>query len=230
MSKTLLGVLGSPRKLGNSELFVKELYQQMEGDWQLKLVRLPELDIRPCKACYQCLFEDGQCPQKDDFNLVLNALADADAYAVAAPTYLLSANASLKKFLDRGLSFYAHIDKLWQKPAVAVAIAGIQGLEGYTKLSVESFVKLLLGDLRGAEVIYGALPGEIFLGHGGKAAAARLAKLLVNGSQRDDSDVPTCSVCGSDTFRFLPDGRIRCMLCSSSGEYQTKLFRYKKGL
>lgn len=222
MSKTLLGVLGSPRKLGNSELFVKELYQQMEGDWQLKLVRLPELDIRPCKACYQCLFEDGQCPQKDDFNLVLNALADADAYAVAAPTYLLSANASLKKFLDRGLSFYAHIDKLWQKPAVAVAIAGIQGLEGYTKLSVESFVKLLLGDLRGAEVIYGALPGEIFLGHGGKAAAARLAKLLVNGSQRDDSDVPTCSVCGSDTFRFLPDGRIRCMLCSSSGEYQTK--------
>lgn len=222
MSRTLLGVLGSPRKFGNSELFVKELYKQMEGDWQLKLVRLPELDIRPCKACYQCLFGDGKCPQHDDFSMVLDALADADAYVVAAPTYLLSANASLKRFLDRGLSFYAHIDRLWQKPAVGVAIAGIEGLEGYTKLSVESFIRLLLGDLRGAEVVYGALPGEIFLGQGGKAAAARLAKLLLNGAQRDNSAVPTCSVCGADTFRFLPDGRIRCMLCSSSGKYQAE--------
>jgi len=222
MSKTLLGILGSPRKSGNSELFVKELYRQLKGDWQLKLVRLPELDIRPCRACYQCLFENGKCPQQDDFSLVLDALIDADAYVVAAPTYLLSANASLKRFLDRGLSFYAYIDKLWQKPAVGAAIAGIEGLEGCTKLSVESFIKLALGDLRGSEVVYGALPGEIFLKNGGRTAAARLAKLLVDGAQQDNSEIPTCTVCGGDTFRFLPDGKIRCMLCSSSGKYQTR--------
>ena len=94
---------------------------------------------------------------------VLDALAEADAYVVAAPTYLLSANGSLKNFLDRGLQFYAFVDRLWGKPAVGVAIAGIEGMEGSTKRDVESFIKLTMGDLRGSAVIYGALPGEALL-------------------------------------------------------------------
>lgn len=59
MAKILLGMIGSPRKFGNSELFIKELYLQLSGSWELKLIRLPEMDIRPCKACYQCLFDQG---------------------------------------------------------------------------------------------------------------------------------------------------------------------------
>ena len=74
------------------------------------MVRLPELDIRPCRACYQCLFEQMKCPQEDDFLSVLSLLAEADAYVVAAPVYLLSANSSLKAFMDRGLQFYAFVD------------------------------------------------------------------------------------------------------------------------
>jgi multimeric flavodoxin WrbA len=217
MGKTLLGIVGSPRKSGNSELFIKELCRQLPGNWELKLVRLPQMEIRPCKACYQCLFGEGTCPQDDDFNQVLEALTQADAYVVSAPTYLLGANASLKLFLDRGLSFYAHLDALWGKPAVAVAIAGVEGLEGYTKLNVESFVKLTMGDLRGSEVVYGALPGEILLRDEGKETARRLADALCGAKKPSDSGVPTCPLCGGDTFRFLPDGQVRCMLCSSSG-------------
>jgi multimeric flavodoxin WrbA len=219
VAKVLLGILGSPRKFGNCELFVKELHRQMQGNWQLQMVRLSDLDIQPCRACYRCLFGEARCPQDDDFNLVLDALVKADAYAVAAPTYLLSANAGLKRFLDRGLSFYAQAEKLWQKPAVGVAIAGIEGLEGYTKLSVDSFIKLTLGDHRGTEVVYGALPGEIFLRNVGTAVAARLAKQLLGEYENAASDNPTCTVCGGDTFRFLPGGEVRCMLCSSWGKY-----------
>jgi multimeric flavodoxin WrbA len=217
--KTLLGMIGSPRKFGNSELFIKELYLQLSGSWELKLIRLPEMDIRPCKACYQCLFDQGRCPQQDDFALVLETLIQADAYAVAAPTYLLGANASLKRFLDRGLSFYAHIDGLWGKPAVGVAIAGIDGMEGYTKLNVESFIKLTMGDLKGSAVVYGALPGEIFLKQGGKETARQLAAALNDDRAKVQPSSPTCPVCGGDTFRFLPDGQVRCMLCSNSGSY-----------
>jgi multimeric flavodoxin WrbA len=217
MAKTLLGIVGSPRKSGNSELFVKELYRQLSGSWELKLVRLPEMEIRPCRACYQCLFGQGRCPQDDDFNTVLDALIQADAYVVSAPTYLLGANASLKLFLDRGLSFYAQLDGLWGKPAVAAAIAGVEGLEGHTKLNVESFVKLTLGDLRGSAVVYGALPGEVLLKREGKEAARRLADALCDGQKSIDPGVPTCPLCGGDTFRFLPHGHVRCMLCSSSG-------------
>jgi multimeric flavodoxin WrbA len=219
MAKTLLGITASPRKFGNSELFIKELYLQLSGSWELKLIRLPEMAIRPCKACYQCLFGEEKCPQNDDFALVLETLSRADAYVVAAPTYLLGANASLKRFLDRGLSFYAHIDRLWGKPAVGVAIAGVAGLEGYTKLNVDSFIKLTMGDLRGSAVVYGALPGEIFLKEGGKEAARRLAKALTDGREEVNPLAPVCPICLGDTFRFLPDGQVRCMLCSNSGPY-----------
>ncbi|MGP8049913.1 MAG: flavodoxin family protein [Desulfobaccales bacterium] len=222
MAKTLLGLVASPRKFGNSELFIKELYLQLPGNWELKLIRLPDMDIRPCKACYRCLFGEEKCTQDDDFALVLETLSQSDAYVVAAPTYLLGANASLKRFLDRGLSFYARLDRLWGKPAVGVAIAGIDGMEGCTKLNVESFIKLTMGDLRGSAVVYGALPGEIFLRPGGKETAAWLAVALGQGREEAPPLVPACPVCTGDTFRFLPDGQVRCMLCSSSGPYAWK--------
>lgn len=220
MGKKLLGIVGSPRKSGNSEIVVKEIYKQLPEGWDLELMRLPELDIRPCRACYRCLFGDMECAVKDDFPFALQALADSDAYVVAAPTYFLGANASLKRFLDRGLSFYGRVDALWGKPAVGVAVAGIPGLEGATRLNVESFIKLTLGDLRGMAVIYGALPGEIFLEDGSKAVARDLAGALLHGPQQPAFGVPVCPLCGGDTFRFLPGGGLRCMLCSNSGRYE----------
>jgi len=217
--KNLLGIVASPRRLGNSEIFIKELYRQLPEGWELKLIRLTDLNIRPCQACYRCLFKELRCFQNDDLDVVLQALAQSDAYVVAAPTYFLGANATLKLFLDRGLSFYAHFDKLWGKPAVGVTIAGNKGMEGYSKLIVESFVKLTLGDLRGSAVIYGALPGEILVGNEGKETAKQLAEALVQGRRRK-SDAPTCPLCGGDTFRFLPHDQVRCMLCSNSGDYR----------
>jgi multimeric flavodoxin WrbA len=212
--KTLLGIIASPRKLGNSELFARELYRQLSDEWKLELARLPDLDIGSCRGCYRCLLAGGGCPIKDDFQSVLGALIRADAYIVAAPTYLLSCHASLKRFLDRTLCACRYIDGLWGKPAVAVAVAGKNGMEGYSKLVVENFVKILLGDLRGSAVVYGALPGEIFLRNEAKETAKSLAHALVHGKKRD-VDVPVCPLCGGDTFRFLPTNELRCMLCSS---------------
>lgn len=189
--------------------------------WKLNLIRLTELDIRPCQACYRCLFEEMKCHQKDDFHMAMDALIQSDAYVVAAPTYFLGANASLKRFLDRGLNFFAHIDELWGKPAVGVAIAGTKGMEGYAKLAVESFIKLTLGHLRGSAVIYGRLPGEILLENEGKETVKRLAEALVSGKENNLKS-PSCPLCGGDTFRFLPDAQVQCMLCSNSGYYEWK--------
>ncbi len=220
MGKVLLGITASPRKFGNCELFIKETYKQLDGDWDLRLIRLAELDIRPCRACYQCLYDTMRCPREDDFLTAMEELASADAVIVSAPAYLLAANGSLKRFLDRGLQFYAFIDRLWGKPAVAVAIAGIEGMEGITKLNVESFVKVTMGDLRWSAVVYGALPGEVLLSPQNREIASRLARALTEPPAHEGNDVPVCPLCGGDTFRFLPGGGLRCMLCSGSGTYR----------
>jgi len=222
MGRTLLGISASPRKLGNCELFIKEIFKQLGEGWELRLARLGQLDIKPCRACYQCLFDEMRCPQQDDFLSVVNALAEADAYVVAAPVYFLSANGSLKRFLDRGLQLYAFVDRLWGKPAAGVAIAGIEGMEGSTKCDVESFIKLTMGDLRGSAVVYGALPGEALLSSANMRTSEKLARAILDPAERISPAAPVCPLCGGDTFRFLPDGAARCMLCSGSGLYEWK--------
>lgn len=222
MEKTLLGIIGSPRKFGNSELFVKEVYRGFPEGWRLRLIRLPELDIRPCRACYRCLFDEMRCPQDDDLQIALDALVNSDAYVVAAPTYFLGANSSLKRFLDRGLSFYGHLERMWGKPAVGVGMAGIEGLEGQTKLDLDRFIKLTFGDLRGTVILYAALPGEVFVDDERKNTARVLADALLKKGIETNGIHVACPLCGGDTFRFLSDGKVRCMLCSNSGSYSLK--------
>lgn len=216
--KTVLGIIGSPRKLGNCEIAVKAVSRCIEEPHQLKLLRITDFDIRPCKGCYTCLFKEGRCVHEDDLSKIWEALFDADALIVAAPTYFLGPNAALKQILDRGLSLLPRIEDLWGKPAVGIGIAGIPEKEGYTLLGIQSFLKLLMTDIRQCEILYGALPGEIFLNTANQTRLAGMAAALFN--PPSDPEGPFCPVCHGDTFRFMGDGRIRCMLCSNPGTWR----------
>jgi multimeric flavodoxin WrbA len=213
--KKILGIIGSPRRLGNCEIMVKEISNQLSILHELNLLRLQDFNILPCRGCYQCLFTKEHCVLDDDLNIVLKAMLEADALIVSAPTYFLSINASLKTLLDRGLSFYAHIEKLWDKPAVGVAVAGIEGKEGYSRLAIQNFIKLIFADDKDSRVVYGALPGEVFLNEENKRTAAELASALFKPTAEKKG--PRCPQCGGDTFRFMDDTHVRCMLCSNSG-------------
>lgn len=151
----------------------------------------------------------------DDLCKVTEAITEADGLIVAAPTYFLGANALLKLLLDRGLSFYAHIDKLWGKPSIGVGIAGIKGKEGYTLLNIRSFLKMTMTDIKMTGMVYGALPGEIFFNEENKQTAAVLGSALFG--DRVETKAPSCPLCRGDTFQFLGDNRVNCMLCSNAG-------------
>lgn len=216
--KHVLAILGSPRRLGNCELMAKEIARQLGLPHVLHLLRLPEFDLAPCRGCYVCLLK-GACPIKDDHDTVCRAILAADALILAAPTYFLGPNACLKRFTDRGLALYPHLESLWGKPAVAVGIAGIPGKEGYTLLGLESFLTLLFADRRACRMVYGALPGEVFLNQQNKDAARHLAAALVSPPPPETG--PRCPLCGGRTFRFLSHDRVRCMLCSNAGTLET---------
>jgi len=217
--KKILALIASPRKLGNCEIMAKEISRNIAEPHELQLLRLSDFDIQPCTACYTCLFK-GKCVIDDGFHEVADAISAADALIVAAPTYFLGPNALLKLFLDRGLALYSYGAKIWGKPSVGIGIAGIPGKEGYTRLGIESFLKLMLADTRATRVIYGALPGEIFLNDANKKAAVELAAAL--SGQAAKTDVPCCPLCGGETFRFLGGEKIQCMLCSNSGTISMK--------
>lgn len=213
--KKILGILASPRKLGNSEIVVKEISRHIPVPHELNLLRLSDFRILPCKGCYQCLFKSEGCPLPDDLYQILGAIAEADALILATPTYFLGANACLKLLLDRGLSFYAHADRIWEKPALGIGIAGIEGKEGDTLLTLERFLKIFQCQMKRVTMLYGALPGEVFLAPQNREVCANLAQALFG-------DLPAkkphaCPLCGGETFRFLGENRVKCMLCSNSG-------------
>ena len=212
--KRVLGIIGSPRKMGNCELIVKEIASRLPGPARLIMVRLVEKDIRPCRACYRCL--TGDCPIEDDFGKVLEAVLSADGVIVAAPAYLHGANGSIQRFLDRGLRFYRHIDVLERKSAVAVATAGMEDGEGFALMAVENLVRGMGMTLKDRALIRAALPGEALLSEDGKAAAARMAAALFSpGAFR--SEGPSCTECGGTYFEFRGKNRVYCLLCGGSG-------------
>ncbi len=67
--KKVLGLVVSNRKLGNSEILVKEILSNIPEECNRELIRLTDLEIKPCKACYRCLQPDSDCAVGDNFNL-----------------------------------------------------------------------------------------------------------------------------------------------------------------
>ncbi len=222
--KQLLALVCSPRKLGNCETLAKAIDAAVPEEHELRLLNLAEWELKGCTGCYRCLYE-GSCHLDDGLGAILDAIEGADALIVAAPAYFLGAHASLKRLMDRGLSFYARKDRLWGKPALALAVAGIPGKEGGTLLTVQAFLKSILADIRASEVVYAALPGEALFTDGYLGMLERMGRALFGeaaaetGPDRSADGAPRCPACGGDSFRFPGGDRLRCLLCGSTGRW-----------
>ena len=212
----LLGIIGSPRKMGNCELMVKEIAAAVPGSANLRMVRLVEKDIRPCKACYRCLA--GDCPHQDDFTGVLRAIMEADAVVVAAPAYLRGTHSCLQRFLDRGLQAYRHVEALYGKPAVAVATAGVEDGEGSALLGVEFFIRQLGLSLKGRAVVRATFPGDAIVSVEGRSAARRLAAALVSPDEYAPEGV-SCPQCKGTYFEFRGMDTVYCLSCGGTGSF-----------
>jgi len=70
-------------------------------------------------------------------------------------------------------------------------------------------------DCKMTRVVYGALPGEVFLNEANRSTAAELSRALFDPAS--ETVGPRCPVCGGDSFRFLGGSDIRCLLCSNRG-------------
>ena len=140
----------------------------------------------------------------------------ADGVVVAAPSYLHGTHHSIQRFLDRGLQFWKHFDRLAGKPAVALAKAGIRDGEGFALLGVENLVRAMGMALKGRAVVHAALPGEAFLTDEGPAAAALLADALFAPVAQAPSG-PCCAQCGGTYFELRGGSRVYCLSCGGVG-------------
>jgi len=208
--RRILGIIGSRRKLGNCELFVKEVARQVPGEHDLFLIRLPDLNILPCTGCYRCIGE-GRCSIADDIPFVVDQVASADALIIASPVYFLGTHASAKGLLDRAFSFFPAVEKRQKIPSVLVTTYGMTNKIGCAPQALLTLGAFLGLDVRASVSLKAALPGEILSSAQHLRCAARLGKLL-SGGKAAARKGRSCPFCGNEIVR-MRRGDLICTLC-----------------
>lgn len=97
----VLGILGSPRRGGNSETLLEAFLEGADqGGAAVEKVALRDLKISPCLEIYHC-FKDGTCPIKDDMQALYDKLMNAEVVALASPVFFYGLSAQAKAMIDR---------------------------------------------------------------------------------------------------------------------------------
>jgi multimeric flavodoxin WrbA len=103
----VLGVVGSPRKEGNTDILVDEaLRGAREAGRETEKIFLNDLRITPCQStCTEYCEKTGDCKIKDDMSPIYNTLYDSDPIILGTPVYWYGPSAQLKAFIDRWYAF-----------------------------------------------------------------------------------------------------------------------------
>jgi multimeric flavodoxin WrbA len=98
----VLGIYGSPRKNGNSDMLLDSALQGAASKGgAITRLYAREIKIAGCYSCGGCN-ETGRCKVKDAMQDVYPVLLAAQAIILAAPVYFYALPAQLKALIDRG--------------------------------------------------------------------------------------------------------------------------------
>ncbi len=103
----VLGITGSPRRAGNTDLLLAEVMKGAASRGaKVKTIILSNLEIAPCQHCDACL-ETGRCKIEDDMQMVYDELEQADRIVLASPIQFMGVTAQAKAMIDRCQALWA---------------------------------------------------------------------------------------------------------------------------
>ena len=104
----VLGIYGSPRKGGNSDLILDEVLKGAQSTKaETSFIDVMKLKIEGCRECNGCT-KTGKCVIRDDMDHVYPQLLEADIVVVSSPIFFYSTPAQLKVLIDR-------VQAMWSK-------------------------------------------------------------------------------------------------------------------
>ena len=187
----VLGISGSPRKKSNSHILLEHALQPSEeAGWSIKVLRLRNLTVKPCKACDYCKEHPGQCAIDDDMDLFIDAFRRCDALIVATPVYSRNVCAQLMAVFDR--HYAVKLERpLYGKVGGAIAVgAGGGGGQSIAICSIYNW-------MRSCGVI--GVPGEL---NGVTAVALNESDILAQ-----EKRLRQASILGENVLRFAETTR-----------------------
>ncbi len=190
--------------------------RQIPEEHSLNLLRASDLNIEPCLGCYKCLSREGRCVQDDDMEVFLDALAKADGVILSVPVYFFGPTGIIKMIVDRICMIYPRFEQFIGKPCLIVIPLGIKGKDGYTSAALGSAAMTLGMDIVGEAQILAGGRGEILISEEHHETAKELGSLLFAPRQEVVRDGKRCSICGSQSFKFIEES-VECLVCQNQG-------------
>ncbi len=213
----ILGIVGSARRWGNSEILVRQALRGAAAEGARgRLLRLTDLHLEPCTGCLRCAIGGRPCPLDDDMAWLIETVQAADGLILAAPTYFLGPAAVVKLALDRLLMVAGRVEETLPppRPALTIATAGLEGWRGVTLPYFNALVAAL--GYRPIESLTAVAPGpgEVLLDETLMDRVFAAGRRLGRG-ELDPAPAPVnvCPVCRCEAF-FLDGERAVCPICA----------------
>jgi multimeric flavodoxin WrbA len=103
----VLGIFGSPRRGGNTELLLEEALRGAEKEGaKVERLFLSNFTITPCQECHGC-DATGKCVILDDMQKIYPRLLEADVIILASPIFFYGVTAWTKALIDRSQALWA---------------------------------------------------------------------------------------------------------------------------
>lgn len=97
----VIGICGSPRRGGNTEYATQYALDRIaEKGFETELIRICDVSVQHCTACYNCIREK-RCTINDDLEEIFTKIEAADGLIMASPVYHASVTPPLKCLMDR---------------------------------------------------------------------------------------------------------------------------------
>ena len=223
----ILGLVGSYRKLGNTEVLVKEaLMETQHLGAEVDILRLTDLKIDPCKGCMACTFKQEECRIPDGWCTFRDKLMESDAVIVGAPTYLLGPAGIIKMITDRNIAFQAGALQHAGKPGAIIGVSGVREWDPFALPMLNVFMFSCGLRVIDQVMFYAQGPGEILLDDSAMKRARKLGSNVFEAASKPAEkriylgDQGVCPVCHQNLFS-VKTGILECTLCQAKAEFKT---------
>lgn len=219
----VLGIVGSQRKMGNTEILVKEALMGAEEEGaEVDILRLTDYKLLPCDGLAPCIFGNTGCNLDDDFNYLLERIYECDSLIFGAPCYILESTAVVKLVIDRMISVN-YRSRARGKPAAVIVPYATRGWTPYAFMQPNILLMWL-----GMEVIDRALllvqgMREALLYDKMLARVHEIGKRVAIAAKTGDrtyyGEPGLCPLCHDRNIRVLKDMEsVECGVCGMRGK------------
>jgi multimeric flavodoxin WrbA len=161
----ILGIVGSPRKNGNTEILMTEaLKVARESGCETEMFLASGKRVAPCDACGSC-FAVGSCVVQDDMQELYAMMERADGIIIGSPVYFGSVSAQTKAIMDRMFSLLRQRALKDKVAAALVVTRRVGAIQARSLIYAFCIAQGMI--VAGGAIGYGREPGDVLTGVGG---------------------------------------------------------------